>query len=224
MKENLSNDFLNSLIVNNLDIIQDYGEIGIDTIMENINDNEILKEIPIVKTIVSIIKISHSIYERNTLKNIIIFINELNSGSINKEKLKKYKERIQKDNKKCEKELGRILIILDSYIENFKSTLLSKAFKAYINERINWKEFCEISEIIDRIFIEDLEVLKLICSGEIRDTSNIKNLYKVERLNSIGIVSLTTKSIVIGNIGSRTDSYINLSDLGKTFTEIIFSN
>ena len=57
-------------------------------------------------------KITKSIMERYLMKNLVIFINELNGGKIDRKKLNKYKEELRQNPKKAEKELGRILIIL----------------------------------------------------------------------------------------------------------------
>ena len=78
-------EFSDSLVIDSADILSDYLELGIDSVLENDN----LKEIPIVKTFISVGRIARNIGERNLLKNLVIFINELNSGSIDKENTKK---------------------------------------------------------------------------------------------------------------------------------------
>ena len=97
--------FNDSLIINSTDIIGDYLELGIDSILEN----EILKEIPIFKSLLSVGKISKNIRERNYLKNLAIFINELNSGNIDAEKLRLHQEELKRNLKKVEKELEDIV-------------------------------------------------------------------------------------------------------------------
>ena len=78
-------EFNDSLVIDYSYIIGDYLELGIDSILEN----DSLKEIPIIKTFLSIGKITKNIRERNLIKNLVIFLNELNSGNIDKEKLNK---------------------------------------------------------------------------------------------------------------------------------------
>ena len=80
-------EFNDSLVIDSSDIVGDYLELGIDSILEN----DSLKEIPIIKTFISVGKITKSIRERNLIKNLAIFINELNSGKINKEKLSRHR-------------------------------------------------------------------------------------------------------------------------------------
>lgn len=125
-------EFNNSLVIDSSDIVGDYLELGIDSILENEN----LKEIPIVKTFLSVGRITKNIRERNLIKNLIIFLNELNSGNVDKEKLQNHKQQLNQNPKKAEKELGRILIILEQTIDNIKSSILGKLYKSYINQEI----------------------------------------------------------------------------------------
>ena len=90
---------------------------------------------------------------------------------------------------------------------------------------ISWDEFCEYSEIINRLFIQDLSLLKKIYNGEVSDTSDRTDIYRVERLNSLGIIGLSFKSsrisIVNGVQNNRQDSYLTMNDNGKKFMNII---
>ncbi len=211
-------EFNDSLVIDYSDIISDYLELGIDSIL----DNDSLKEIPIIKTFIGVGKITKSIRKRNLMKNLVIFINELNSGNIDKEKLKKHKEELNQNPKKAEKELGRILIILEQTIDNLKSSILGKLYKAYINQEIDWDLFVEFSEITNRLYINDLSILSLIFKNQLSDTSNRSDLYRIERLNSLGVVGLAPKAIFIGTNASRQDSYITLNQIGKIYSNIIF--
>ena len=211
-------EFNNSLVIDSSDIVGDYLELGIDSILENDN----LKEIPIVKTFLSAGIIIKNIRERNLIKNLIIFLNELNTGNIDEEKLKKHKEQLNQNSKKAEKELGRILIILEQTIDNLKSAILAKLYKAYINQDIDWDLFVEFSEITNKIYINYLKVLLAIYKGQLSDTSNIGDLYRVERLNSLGIIGLSMKSIGVTTNGSRQDSYIVINSIGKLYCRIVF--
>ncbi len=64
-----------------------------------------------------------------------------------------------KKSKKLENELGRILIILNEIKNEEKSKLLTKFYLAYVNEQITWERFCEFADVIENIFVSDLEEL-----------------------------------------------------------------
>lgn len=192
-------------------------ELGIDSILEN----EGLKSIPVVSTVIGIGKIGQNIHDRNLLKQTLNFIKTFNEGSINHKKLEKYKERINEKSRYAEDELGRVLILLNNTIDVKKSQLLAKIFKAYVEEVINWEQFCEISDVINRLFISDLELLLKIYNNQVNDTTQCIR-YKSDRLTSLGLINLETRSMVIGSEGnSQTDKYISISDLGNRFCSLI---
>ena len=220
--DNLTNDFKNSIFTKDKTIIGEYLEVGIDNFIED----GILKDIPIVSTIVSVLKVGKNIYDRNLLKQTLYFLNEFNNKTIDNKKLDKYREKIEKNPKKCQEELQRVIFILNNNIDKEKSIFLAKLFRSYINEEIKWNEFCEYTEILNRLFIQDIEILKLIYNGTIDDTTNIEDLYRVERLNSLGIIGISLKSIRMfsgNNIkqDTRQDSYLVMSNYGKKFMNII---
>ena len=198
---------------------QDYIELGIDTVMKE----GILKEIPIIKSISSSKNIITTIYERNLLKNLCVFIMELNSGSRDEIKIKEYQYKINHNEKLAEKELGRILILLDQYIDNEKAIILARLFKAFINERISWDEFCEFSEITNRIFIQDIKILDKIRNKEINNVRDMKEKFRMDRLYALGLIeigfkSLTYNDIKEGNVNTKR----KISEQGIKFCENIF--
>ena len=208
-------EFNDSLVIDSSDIIGDYLKLVIDSILEN----DSLKEIPIIKTFISVGKITKSIRERNLIKNLAIFINELNSGKINKEKLSRHREELRKNPKKAEKELGRILIILEQTIDNIKSSILGKLYKSYINQEIDWYIFIEFSEITNRLFMFDINIFKVMWSQAHNTYIEQKDdNFRIERMYSLGI---------IGNIFPSMNETKHLhgrvlNGLGKKYCDIIF--
>lgn len=219
--DELVENFEKSLFNDSKDIIGDYLEIGIDSII----DEGVLKEIPIVKTIVGVLKVGKNVHDRNLLKQTLVFINEFNRNEIRQDKIEEYKKRIENDPKKCEDELGRIILLLNNFIDREKSIMLSKIFKAYVGQILNWNDFCECSEIINRLFIQDFSFLQEVYLGRISDTTNRSDIYKVERLNSLGIIGMTFKSSTISTINgvmsNRQDSYLTMNNNGKKFMNIV---
>ncbi|MCI6691408.1 MAG: hypothetical protein MR510_02785 [Clostridium sp.] len=196
----------------------DICEVGIDSLL----DDGIFKEIPIVNMVIGIGKTAQNIHERNLLQQTLNFIKSFNEKSINEEKLKKYREKIDKNKKIAEKELGRVLIILNSNVETKKSQLLGKVFRAYVDEIIDWNQFCDLSEAISRLFISDINLIYNIWKHKINDSNNCLN-YQIDRLVSIGFIGTTTKSMTIGsNNTSNTERYLNITEFGELFSEIIF--
>jgi len=192
-------------------------EIGIDSLL----DDGIFKNIPIVSFLVGVGKTAQNIHDRNLLKQTLNFIKTFNDRHISERKLSKYRNAINKNPKKAEEELGRVLIILNSNVEIKKSQMLAKIYRAYIEETINWEQFCELSDAITRLFITDIHLLYKIFNQEITDTTQCLS-YQADRLISIGLLNSATKSISISsNQDSRTVRYISLNEFGDLFCSII---
>lgn len=205
-----------SLVIETSNLVSDYLELGIDSLLENDN----LKQIPVINTFISVGKITKNIRERNVMKNLIIFLNELNRGVIDIEKLKNHQKELKLNPKKAEKELGRILIILEQTIDNIKASILGKLYKSYINQEIDWNMFIEFSEITNRLFMSDINILQFMWSTN--DSNYIEQQddnFRLERIYSLGI---------IGTIIPSTDEIKNLHGrvlnvLGKKYCDIIFN-
>lgn len=65
------------------DVGIEFAELGIDSILSD----GVLKEIPIVGTIVGVGKLAHNVHDRNLLRQTLSFINEFNKGSLNPDKI-----------------------------------------------------------------------------------------------------------------------------------------
>lgn len=92
--------FSYSLFDGSKDSIGDIAELGIDSLLED----GLFKDIPIVSMLIVVQKTYQNIHDRNLLKQTLTFIKQFNSGTINEEKLTKYKEMLNSDSKKAEKE------------------------------------------------------------------------------------------------------------------------
>ncbi len=212
--------FASSLFDGSKDSIGDITELGIDSLL----DDGVFKDLPIVSMLVGVKNTYQNIHDRNLLKQTLTFIKQFNSGSINQEKLNKYRDMLNTDSKKAEKELGRVLIILNSTIDMEKSQMLANLYKSYINEKINWNQFCEFAEIIKMLFLNDFNIIDLIYKHQITDTSGIE-IYPIDRLTSLGIVNTVMKTIMISsNTSSRSDKYVNLTTIGQKFYECVIES
>ena len=190
-------------------------------------NTDILTDFPIIKTIASVLKGAYNIYDRNLLKNTLVFIQELNSGTIDEEKYIAYKTTLEHNPNKCEKELGRVILVLNNIIDVSKSKMLSRLFKAYINKVLTWEEFCEYSEIVNRIFLEDIALLKKINDGEVTFIDeDDKEKYRIHRLNSIGVIeiSIDKMTVAIINGSMKPKQLVTISDVGNKFLKIVLDS
>ena len=203
------------------DIGLEYLELGIDSILKD----GILKDIPIVRTIIGFGKLAQNIHDRNLLLQTLSFIQELNSGTVTLEKYNEYRTKWAVDPYFREKELGYILIILNRNIDITKSKLEAKFFSAYIDKQIDWNDFCELCEITDRLFVSDIKILDMAYrNGGVSEDSKIS--YRHDRLVSIGLL-INEAQLHGGVVAFDLDNLehqniLELTEIGRKFCNIAF--
>lgn len=218
--ESLIENFGKSLFMDSKDLVENYLETGLDTLIES----DGVKEIPVIATITTMFKIGRNLYNRNLLKQTLIFLQEFNNNTIQKDKFVAYKSMLNNNLRFCEREIERVLILLNRIIDEEKSRILAKLYIEYINQEINRDEFFEMTEINDRLFLSDLKMLKEIYFKKIEFTSNNDIRMRADRLNSYGLVEKSYNSSFSFDVQKIRDSYLNVSELGEKFCKIIFTS
>lgn len=198
----------------------DISEIAVDSVIKD----GLFKDIPIIGAIVGFCKLGLSIRERNLLKQTLVFVKSFNEGSIDTERLEKYRKEISENPKKAEKELGRVLIILYAEVEEVRSQLLGCIFNAYVNGEISWEKFAELSDISQRLFIEDINYLKEIDNDNNKyKVINTDKAYNYFRLQSLGLLASNTGDFIKegernGTLNLDSHRFI-ITSLGEIFIE-----
>lgn len=177
--------FRDSIFRDNTDILMEYGEIAIDTVL----DQGLFSSFPIVNTITAICKTGLNIKERNYLRQTFAFIKGFNGGNMEQSKIDEYREKLISDKKRAEQELGRIVVILDSAIEQKQSEILGRFYRAYIQENYDWDMFRQLSAANQKLFFNDYEMLSFIgyntiCSEDITPMQKSS----IERLQAVGLI------------------------------------
>lgn len=127
------------------DIAIDFAEVSIDTIIEN----DIIKNIPIVKTFANIVQAGVNIQDRLFLKKIITllqYINEIDE----KTRIDMIGE-IDSSDKYRIKVGEKLLYILDSCADYESAENIAKLFSAMMKKAITYDEYLEASSIVSRI-------------------------------------------------------------------------
>lgn len=221
-KQDLSIAFRDSINSKLVTIASDAVELGLDTIL----DDGLLKDIPFVSTVISLYKIGNSICARHYLKKLSIFIDEIINSTADEEIEAKYKDKLMSDCKRRNKELEYVLILIDRYIDNKKPKLLAKLYLEFLDTKISWNTFAEMSEIIDRLFVSDLNSLcEFYYHGGVIIKENKVSIASVLRLLSVGFVEQQT-NIIWHEAGSadtqksKSDFDYYITDFGKQFIDI----
>lgn len=192
------------------DACLEISELGLDTLVEQ----GAFSGVPILGLITGIGKTILNVRERNFVKQTAAFANSFNTGNITEEKYEEYKRKITDNPEFGEKELGRIILLVDAMFDEERSRLLGKVYAAYVNEDMSWDEFLEMSDVVSRMYVPDIKLLFRIYSKQVADTTKCKP-YQAERLKSLGLLVMSIKSIHASLDSQITDSYVCCSKLGN---------
>ncbi|MCT8340447.1 hypothetical protein MG296_10305 [Flavobacteriaceae bacterium TK19130] len=135
-------------------LAKDYTELALDGII----DDSALKEIPLVGTVIGVVKFGNSVNEYLFAKKIYKFLFQLHKIPLEK--------RIQKidqinSSKKYQSKVGeKIFELLDKIDSDGKPEILGKLFGAVIEEKIDFLNYLRAAHIIKNIFYYDLVELK----------------------------------------------------------------
>jgi hypothetical protein len=139
--KSLSQQFSGELLAPGIDLAVDYSEIFIDDLM----DNPALKEIPLVKSVVGVVKGGIAVNQFFFAKKLLTFIQTFNSGQIDPEKKSKFQERINKDDRYRKKVCEQIMVFIDRFIEINKAKISANLFKAYVEEKITYEQLISLN-------------------------------------------------------------------------------
>lgn len=200
------------------DSVASIAEVGIDSIMSG----GLLKDLPIIDLLLNASRTFNAIHERNLLKNTALFLDAINSQKINDRKIQAYKKKLL-NGKTAERELGRVIVLLNQYVDNIKAQMLGKLFCQYIDRDYSWDKFCELSDILNRLFLDDVPFLYSILDSEGRQA--IYHIYKIpyniKRLESIGLVELFGDYSSFGDRLLQSENmFVELTDNGSLFADI----
>ena len=201
MMENkkLEDSLLSTITDPTIDITSDAMEIIIDNVLAD----GILKDIPVVNTIKSVIKAGFSIRERAFLSKLFQF---MNSSSIDRNSMqfKKFFAKVDKKNQK--NELSRYLLeLIDKTTEYQKIPLYSKIFDFIINNELDWKNFYYLSISLDKLHPIGIGFLNELMENSNKDGKSI-NVPRDERegfLTSAGLTSRYGKQVHINEYGKK---------------------
>ncbi len=130
-----------------MSLVADFGEFTLDYFIE---DN-IIKDLPIIGSVFSIIKVSVDIRDR-------IFVEKLKRFIENIDKNQKWREKFS-DDEECNKISKQLLYIVNSCDDDNKLKLIGMAFNYLVNGEISRDEYFYTVNIISKSFYPFLKIL-----------------------------------------------------------------
>lgn len=204
-------------------------EISIDSLLES----EVLKNIPIVKTVLGLAKVSLAIRDKYLLKKLFVFIEALNQGNAKPEEIEKRRKAAENNEEWISKEVELITIHLDRLDELEKAQITSAFYSEYINQDISWIQYREYLAIVERVFFQDfiqlLDIYDSVIQYE-KVEEYIKAGFdggvvgkKISKLNCDRLIAVGLVQSKITNLmyNSKIKEDYDLTELGLKFAEVV---
>lgn len=198
------------------DLGTNIAEIGIDQILEI----DILKEIPIISSLIGLGKIVITAKELLLTKKILVFNQQLKNGTASREIIEKHKIKIMKKPSLAKKELEVVLAHLDKHIKYTKNMMLANFYLMHIDDRIefDWNDFEEMADIVNDISVFDLNTLGELYTKIKYTEDDEYNYLSTKRLNACGLVDYYGGMSMTR--ASQEGSFLAIiNDMGKFFWE-----
>ena len=171
------------------DLVADFAELTLDTIA----DDETLKAIPLVRTLVAL----KGVRERFQLKKLYRFFSTL--GQVPQDEREAFIARMNADPKRARKVGETFAVWLDRLDDEEKAELLARVFEVYARGRIDFPCSTRLAAVIDRAHLPYLRQLKdgvgrppfrnndvtshLLALGLLRITANQEDVEHQRRLD-----------------------------------------
>ena len=170
-------------------------------------------DLPIATAIKSIWGITLALRERYLIRNTVYFLQGFQSENIDEDKLLEYKDKLFSDTDYCEKEITRIILLLDNNVETLRAKIIGCLYMNLVNQRISHEEFCDYCDVTQRLFVSDYYAL---LNGE-----GIEN-YKISRLMGLGLLYTKNPEFYIdeGHLFIEEGTF-PISPFGKRYKELI---
>ncbi len=194
MKKNLSTSFNETLKDSDLQSLGgNLSELVIDSVLED----GIMKDIPIISTIIGLSNIGIKISDRILLNKIISFLFELKD--IPKSKREEMITKIDNSKKYKIKVGEKILLIIDKCNDYENSQYVAKLFSSYIAAKINYNDFLRGANIIQSVEINDFKDFLNLDESKFRYSFNNENLNydDVKYLMHVGLFESNTEEISV---------------------------
>jgi hypothetical protein len=194
-----------------------------ELIVDKFVEDGMLKDIPVIGTLVDILKLTGSIRDRLFTKKLLCFLSELSNTT--SEQRADVLRKLETE-KGCRSKIGeKLLYIIDRCEDHTKAQVIARLFAAFINQALTYSEFFRAASVIDDIYIDDLNTF--ISGTEVR--TSIENvgtllnsgLYYLEnleiRVRDQDDLKMTHDQYIIE--GSELTVYI--SEIGKKIRKIL---
>lgn len=133
------------------EITKDLAEVALDSIL----DNGILRDLPIVNTIIGLSKTAVSIRDRFLIQKIASFLRATRPFS--EKEREDFSKKIETEPNYRQEVGEHLIVLLDRLDDKRKPEMIAKLFLAYLKDDITYTDFIRFSSIVEKAFINDLQ-------------------------------------------------------------------
>lgn len=167
-----------------------------EAVIDNVLKEGLVKEIPIIGTLVGLGKVALGIRERLFLKKIISFLAELEGIDVSQRKA--MVDQINSSKNYRIKVGEKLLYIIERCDDYEKAQLVGRLFSAFLGKRLTYSEFLKSATIVERAFMEDLKWF-------IKNNSEVEYLADAGELVNCGLFEIAIQEVYV-NIKERWDN------------------
>lgn len=167
------------------DLTVEYAELGLDDIL---NDG-IIKDIPFLRTAVSLAKIGFNVRDRIYVKKVVGFLAQFSQTT--QEQRSEFVEKNCGNVKRFEE---AVMLILEQADRFEKTSLIGKIFKACILGMITYQDALSLSFIVNKALWQDLQAM---FTGDYTDENQIRLAYSC-------LMNMNIKRLLAGGVGGST--------------------
>jgi hypothetical protein len=138
-----------------MDLTVDYAELALDSFL----DNEAVKEIPIVKSIVGVVKGGMKIREIYFAKKLLTFLKEFHASELEDSVIEEFQKKFRTDEKYRDSVVEQIMVLNDKVLEIEKSKILANLFASHLNGKFNWETFMSLAFCVERLNLNAIDFL-----------------------------------------------------------------
>lgn len=132
---------------------KEYLELGVDAVL----DSEVLKDVPLVNTVVGIFNVAGTFRDHILATKLIRFLNQL--SDVKQQDRVEMVERLNEDGKFSGRVGSALIEILDRMESEKKPELAARCFAAYAKKEISFEELRRILLALERVPSFDIEQL-----------------------------------------------------------------
>lgn len=155
VEEEVETSFLEGMDDKLIDVEVDKGEELFAIVVDLLLKTDIFKEIPVVKTIIALLKEGKAISNYFLAKKLFLFIYELDKTS-QKDRDEFIKEM---ESKKRKRIIEDLMLVLEKHDNYKKSLIQGKLFKALLEKKLTQEEYFKLTYATSMIDIESIKYL-----------------------------------------------------------------